>query len=285
MSSHSQKSLHVFFMKVALSSCVFLAAFELINPLWYGKNTGEVYAENQNAQTYLSASYTPLGTSGVALSTRIGTKWTNASITSRSDSYFREVLALGIDAETRKALRDKFLAENMQQIREYLELSRVDINELLTQSSDRKTALENHISGLESGYKNAALSSANLQKLKELFLSELETTSNSIESIKTQMATNFSASDAESTLEDADTYFDFRNTYTEVFTDIVFINQFLKQYEFLNAYNKGLLDTLINNKKALIEGSYVVIPDSGDEFLKPLHLIYDEAEIKAQESE
>jgi hypothetical protein len=60
----------------------------------------------------------------------------------------------------------------------------------------------------------------------------------------------------------------------------VFINQFIKQHAFLNNYNKWILDTLINNKEAIINQSYVVIPDSGDQYLRPLELIFDEAEIK-----
>jgi hypothetical protein len=40
------------------------------------------------------------------------------------------------------------------------------------------------------------------------------------------------------------------------------------------------LDTLINNKEAIINQSYVVIPDSWSQYLRPLELIFDEAEIK-----
>jgi hypothetical protein len=61
----------------------------------------------------------------------------------------------------------------------------------------------------------------------------------------------------------------------------VFVNQFIKQHEFLNNYNRTVLDTLINNKKALINESFVVLPDSGTQFLKPLDLILDEAEFKS----
>lgn len=42
-----------------------------------------------------------------------------------------------------------------------------------------------------------------------------------------------------------------------------------------------VLDTLINNREALIKRSVVVIPDSGTNFLKQMGLIQSEAELKA----
>lgn len=76
------------------------------------------------------------------------------------------------------------------------------------------------------------------------------------------MEKNFSASDPDATIANVERYFELRQKYTEAFTDIVFINQFIKQYSFLNNYNKLLLDTLINNKEPLINGTSVVIPNS-----------------------
>jgi hypothetical protein len=40
------------------------------------------------------------------------------------------------------------------------------------------------------------------------------------------------------------------------------------------------LDTLINNKDALIKDAYVVIPDSWTQLLKKFDLIYDEKTLK-----
>jgi len=109
---------------------------------------------------------------------------------------------------------------------------------------------------------------------------EIDRLSLQIEATKTAMQNSFSSFDEAGTLEKVDSYYELRQQYTEAFTDVVFVNQFLKQHEFLNNYNKTVLDTLINNKKALINESFVVLPDSGTQFLKPLDLILDEAEFK-----
>lgn len=131
-------------------------------------------------------------------------------------------------------------------------------------------------------YKSSALSISSLEKQKNLLLENIRSIESRIEQVKTNMEQDFSQSKVDETLEDVDDYFALRAEYTEAFTDIVFINQFLKQHTFLNEYNTWILDTLINNKEAIINQSYVVIPDSGDEYLRPLELIFDEAEIKAR---
>jgi len=99
------------------------------------------------------------------------------------------------------------------------------------------------------------------------------------------MNADFAAFDEDSSAKNAENYLELKKEYQANYIDIIFINQFLKQYVFLNEYNKKLLDTLINNKEALINQSFVVIPDSGDEFLKYFHLIYDEEEYKSLQTE
>lgn len=176
------------------------------------------------------------------------------------------------------------IAQNMLIIQEYLNLSRSDVKSMLDSSSNRRTTLESYLTQLEMRYKNSALSVQSLEKQKALLVTELDTISTKIENTKVSMEQNFSASLASNTLVDVDAYYALRADYTEAFTDIVFINQFIKQHNFLNNYNKVMLDTLINNKEAIINQSYVVIPDSGDQLLRPLELLFNEADFKAQQN-
>jgi hypothetical protein len=97
------------------------------------------------------------------------------------------------------------------------------------------------------------------------------------------MESSFSAGNSPKTLESVDTYFTLREQYTIAFTDIVFINQFLKQHDFLTRYNLSILNTLKTNKQAIIDQTYVVIPSTGSEYLKSLELIFDESEIEQEE--
>jgi hypothetical protein len=63
-------------------------------------------------------------------------------------------------------------------------------------------------------------------------------------------------------------------------THIVFINQYLKQYQVLNASNRKILDTLINNKEAIIRNTKIVIPSTWIKELRRLKIIIDEKEFK-----
>jgi aconitase B len=220
------------------------------------------------------------GIIGVALSTRVGIAYQNGFNQSRSATFYKEIASIGETPEEKKAIRSEMIVQNMLIMQEYLNLSRTDIKTLLNSSTDRKSTLEWFISQLEMRYKNSALSLQSLEKQKVELLTYLWEVELEIETVKSSMETHFSAAQASNTLDDVDSYFSFRSEYTEAFTDIVFINQFIKQHAFLNNYNKWILDTLINNKQAIINKSYVVIPDSWDQYLRPLELIFDEAEIK-----
>jgi len=70
-----------------------------------------------------------------------------------------------------------------------------------------------------------------------------------------------------------------KNTYARTY--LVFIGKFISTYQILNNYNKVFLDTLINNKQALIKNVTVVLPDSGTNLMKQLNLVKTEAEWKA----
>jgi hypothetical protein len=251
--------------------------------LWHqylSPSDSQTYAENTNSNTYRSAQSTDYGTIWVALSTRIGIAYQNGLSQDRSAGFYREINSIWGTQEEKKAIRSEMIAQNMLIIQEYLNLSRTDIKDLLDSSSDRRATLEWFISQLEMRYKNSALSLSSLEKQKTQLLTYLQKVESDIETVKANMETHFAAAQASNTLTDVDEYFLLRTEYTQAFTDIVFINQFLKQHAFLNNYNKWILDTIINNKEAIINQTYVVIPDSGDQYLRPLELIFDEEEIK-----
>ena len=58
---------------------------------------------------------------------------------------------------------------------------------------------------------------------------------------------------------------------------LTYLERFQKGYGILQGQNRKVLDTLINNREALIKRSIVVIPDSGSELLKQLGLVTTEA--------
>jgi len=243
------------------------------------QNQEEIDTSITNKEQYQSAYAANYWSVGVALSTRIGMQYTNGNVNA-SNTYYRDIQSLWTDLKERSTIREQLISQNMLIIREYLNLSQTDIKQMLNTSSNREATLEWFVSQLENRYKNSTLSIKSLQSQKALLVQEIDRLSLQIEATKTAMQNSFSSFDEAGTLEKVDSYYELRQQYTEAFTDVVFVNQFLKQHEFLNNYNKTVLDTLINNKKALINESFVVLPDSGTQFLKPLDLILDEAEFK-----
>ena len=190
-----------------------------------------------------------------------------------------------MNEEERNVIRKRMISTNMDIIQEYLNLIKTDIPTSLAASSNKKTTLETIISQLELRYKNAALSSQSLALQRDMLIENLSLLQDKVDALKEKMNTDFAAFDEDSSAKNAENYLELKKEYQANYIDIIFINQFLKQYVFLNEYNKKLLDTLINNKEALINQSFVVIPDSGDEFLKYFHLIYDEEEYKSLQTE
>jgi hypothetical protein len=147
-------------------------------------------------------------------------------------------------------------------IREYLNLSQSNIIDILSSSSDRGTTLEGYISQMRFRYNNATTSIISLELQKSELVDYLNTLSRDIDTLKATMENNFSGNNVDITLSNVDSYFLLRDDYTQAFTDIVFINQFLSQYKFLNSYNSKILDTIINNKQQIINQTYIVIPDT-----------------------
>ena len=252
--------------------------------LLFAENSSSKNIQNENAEIFQSAKSSDFGSIGVAISTRIWSQFQQKNQTSfwNTQSFYREISSVGKSPQENRAIRSDMIQQNMIIIEEYLNLSRTNVKDLLKWSKNRSSTLTGFISQLEMRYKNSALSISALQKQKTLLLGRIEVLETQIEQVKTRMETNFSEWQSEATLKNVDDYFVLRAEYTEAFTDIVFINQFLKQHAFLNEYNVWVLDTLINNKEAIINQSYVVIPDSGSEFLRPLELLFDEAEIKGR---
>ncbi len=272
-----------FFFKVALLSLFFVGLYQGYGYFFQKEEIKkETQREQENATRFQSAYAANYGNVWVALSTRIGMQFTSQNAALQSGGFYREIASVGVTQDERRIQRADMISQNMLIIQEYLNLSKTDIKTLLHTSADRKNTLEGFISQLELRYKNSAISVQSLEKQKALLVTKIEKNQADIVATKASMEKNFGLSQAAETLKDVERYYVLRAEYTEMFTDIVFINQFLKQHNFLNNYNKVILDTLINNKEAIINQSYVVIPDSGEQYLRPLELIFDEADIKAK---
>lgn len=269
-------------LKIWVLTALILACVRIGHSFFWEKTDEQTLTPVKNESVYTSAYSSNYSVIGVALSTRVGTNFRKSQSNFNNPGFYREISSVWKTQEEKQEIRDELIKKNMILIREYLNLAKTDVKGVLETSNNKKATLENLINQLSLRYKNATVSSQSLEKQKALLLAYIEQVEAAIAQQKWLMEKNFSASDPDATIANVERYFELRQKYTEAFTDIVFINQFIKQYSFLNNYNKLLLDTLINNKEPLINGTSVVIPNSWDELLEPLNLLIKESVYKTQ---
>jgi hypothetical protein len=153
---------------------------------------------------------------------------------------------------------------------------------MLNSSYNRKVTLEAYIDQLKYRYKSTITEIQSLVKKKNELSNDFNISSNKISQIKIKIYKDFKQFNATETEQNIKYLLKARADYDYAKTHIIFINQYLIQYQKLNNSNKKLLDTLINNKDAIVKNTQIVIPDTGITALKKLNLIIDEKEYKAQ---
>ncbi|MDR3151021.1 MAG: hypothetical protein LBU14_05615 [Candidatus Peribacteria bacterium] len=119
-----------------------------------------------------------------------------------------------------------------------------------------------------------------LSNQKTILEEEMSTVNSQINDLKDKITADFLKNDAQASYENIENYIKIKEKYNYARTYLIYTNQFLQDYNTLNEYNKKLLDTLINNKTAIIKEAYIVIPDTGVELLRDFNLLYSENEYK-----
>ena len=170
----------------------------------------------------------------------------------------------------------------MQVIQEYYNLLSTDIKNLIVNASDKASTLSTFTNQLEHRYKLATTNIATLNIQKAQHIQELETIQTQVTNIKAKINNDFKNFDARSTDKNITSYLSLKGKYDFHRTHVIFINQYIKQYDFLNNYNKKVLDVLLTNRNAIIKSSYVVIPDTGSEVLRDMNLLITEQEFKGE---
>jgi len=172
------------------------------------------------------------------------------------------------------------ISNNMLEIKAYVNVMKTDIKSLIQNSSDKSSTLKAFIAEWEYRYKSALKSIKNLNTQRWILEANIKKNNNDINNLKAKIDSNFSWFETKKTIENINSYLKLKKEYNYSRVYIIFINQFINQYSYLNSYNKVLLDTLINNKEAIIKDAFIVIPDSWNSLLQKLNLIYSEAKFK-----
>lgn len=262
-----------------------LAIFYALISVWssYFSWTSETEETLQTTQFELrSAPRSKLAQVSVAISTNIGIRYKE-----RSKSISNSVLEWGVESikdivGNNIEMNKNILTHNMIFIQEYLNILKTNVVSLLNASANRESTLNDFISQLEIRYKRSQSNIAKLNNYKATLEWLMVDADNKTNTLKNKISTDFSAFKDIESGSNISEYLDLKNDYVYARTYLIFVNKFLIQYDFLNNYNKKMLDTLINNKDALTKKSFIVIPDSGDSFLREMKLIFDENVYKSE---
>ncbi len=236
-------------------------------------NAGNEYSFQEKESIYL-------GTTAVAISMNIGMreKWReNAPVNLYEDSItISEALS-----DSKKGNRS-LLANNIAFVREYANVLRTDIVGLLDQSNDRAVTIDEEIELLKSYFDDGAsrLEMLNIQ------IQELKSTLSEAKQLtvknKWDIITAYKALDYDTIENTIDTYVTEQQKWLYSSTYLSFLTSFQKSILALQTKNAKILDTITNNREALIKRTIVVLPDSWTEVLKELQLIQTEEEYKSK---
>ena len=266
-------------IKISTLSLVFILAFFIINTFATVENIQEVKTIPNNSTYYKKITIKPIANVAVAITSNIWL-WVNKSENISELNINKNIFPVSDFYTKSSKIKEELLELNMIFTKEYYNIIKIDFNWVLKKSDDRSKTLDNIIKQLEIRYSNANTNIITLSKQREILITEYNSISIQLETIKSKMESNFESWNIDLLTNSTNEYYDFKNNQNILNTNIVFIQEFLKKYSYLNNYNKLLLDTLINNKDIISKESYIVIPDSGDQLLREFDLIFTEQEYK-----
>lgn len=172
----------------------------------------------------------------------------------------------------------------MAAVTAYANILQTDILSLLDSSSNRATALDNHISLLKSYYTKTQDRLTVLSEQKSELKEIIAQSQNSQSTAKNTLQSSYNNLDYTGVDTAIDDYLKAKNLDSRAKIYAIYIDRFEKSYNALQNKNKKILDALINNRDGIVRQSIVVIPDTGSDIIKELGLIQSEADYKAKKA-
>lgn len=259
---------------IALTTITFLVFFVWSNYIsaWSEENN------NTNNSNYININNSSLWKTWVAITTNIWIKYKQR--TEIPATIYKDVFSVNNMVKNWELWSEELISANMIIVEEYKNTLKTDIKWLLEQSKNRGEILNALIEQFEFRYEKSVKQIISLNEQKAIFEREMAEANSQIEILKAKINTDYKKRDSIASKENITAYLEQKNKYNYARTYIIYINQFLKEYSLLNDYNKKLLDTLINNKDAIVKESYIVIPNTWTELLREFDLLYEESEYK-----
>lgn len=271
-----------FLIKILVLSTFMVLCFNIWDNLINANSVKQIETDTivntQNSNNFKIVGNSSLWKTWVAITTNL---WIRFKQTNELPAtIYRDIFSVSDLINDTSDANNEIIWTNMTIIEEYKNVLQTDVKQLVDTSYDKISILNAFISQLEYRYKLGIENMQNLTDQKEVFMTNMETANASIEILKVKIESDFSDNNSQESLENINKYLEFKQEYYYSRTYIVYINHFLSEYTFLSEYNKKLLDTIINNKEAIIKDAYIVIPDSGTELMQDFNLIYTEEQFK-----
>lgn len=274
------KQYYIFLLKVLVLSAILVFAFNiwdnLLNASKVAQNPVTITENNEQFKKISNASN--IWKTWVAITTNIWIKFKQRSETPAT--IYRDIFSINEIIQDTQGANQEIIGANMTAVDEYKNVLKTDIKQLIDTSYDRARLIDAFIDQLEFRYVQWAENIKTLNEQKNVFETTMNTANTQIETLKIKINKDFSESNSQESLDNINEYIKLKEQYYYARTYIIYINHFLEQYSFLSEYNKLLLDTLINNREALIKWAYVVVPDSWAGLLDDLDLLYNEETYK-----
>ena len=180
-----------------------------------------------------------------------------------------------------KSLKNrKIIASNINEIATYRDILKIDIKEKLDSAPDRQAALKAQLELLNKHY---SLAQDNLKGL-DISRTEITTALNEIttrvNNARSKVDNSFAKLDPSDVDEYVGEYISAKEDERYAQTYLVLTDRLRERYAKLQSYNSLLIQTLANNREALIAGVSVVMPAQGSDFMDDLGLIKTEVQKK-----
>ena len=228
-------------LKILSLSAIIVLVFNIWDNLLNANYNSNKTATNSN--TFKKANNSELWNIGVAIWTNIWIRYKQQQ--SIPSEIYKEVFSIAEVLSNESEAKGEIIWKNMINIREYRNILKTDVKQLINSSYNKSWTLNAFIDQLEFRYTNASESLRTLVRQNQVLTREMELANSKIETLKIKITSDFKNDDAIASLENIDEYLELKKQYYYARTYIIYLNHFTREYNYLNNYNKLLLDTLI----------------------------------------
>lgn len=150
----------------------------------------------------------------------------------------------------------------MLALQSYVNVLKIDIKTMLEESNDRATTLDEHVEILKSYYTKTNERIAMLREQSTELQRVISESTTLTEEAKANMETKYKAFEYDGVDSVIDNYVQAKNDENRARVYLTYVERFQRGYTILQAQNRKILDTLINNRDAIIKQVVVILPDS-----------------------